>query len=102
MSNIYNILSVTLLLHRTNIKTYIKHKFRKEIIPNNGENPPYKPIMDNVIDCLIERCSRNSWEGYKYGNLNIVLYGQTKKLKDLCNEFMKYDEIEYWISLANK
>lgn len=55
MSNIYNILSVTLLLHRTNIKTYIKHKFRKEIIPNNGENPPYKPIMDNVMDCLMER-----------------------------------------------
>ena len=55
MSNTYNTLPVTLLLHRNNLKTYFKHKFRKEIIARNGENPPYKPIMDNVMDCLMER-----------------------------------------------
>jgi hypothetical protein len=30
VSNIYNILPVTLLLHRTDLKTFIRHKFRRD------------------------------------------------------------------------
>jgi len=28
---------------------------------------------------------------YKYGNLNMILYGQKTWLKDLCDEFKKYE-----------
>jgi len=30
-------------------------------------------------------------EEYKYGNLNMILYGQKRRLKDLCDEFKKYE-----------
>jgi hypothetical protein len=94
VSNIYNTFPETLLFHRTDLKDYIDYKFSKETNHSNGENPPYKLIMDNVMDCLMDRDAVEMVEEYKYGNFNMVLYGQTKKFKDACNEFMKYNEID--------
>ena len=73
VSNIYNTFPETLLFHRTELKAYIDSKFYKENIHSNGETPPYKLIMDNVMDCLMNRDAVKIVEEYKYGNLNMVL-----------------------------
>jgi hypothetical protein len=54
-SNIYNSFPETLLFHRTAIKAYIDSKFSKEYLHGKGEEIIYKLIMDNVMDCLMDR-----------------------------------------------
>lgn len=43
------------------------------------------------MDCLMDREAVEIVEEYKYGNLNMILYGQKTWLKDLCDEFKKYE-----------
>jgi hypothetical protein len=47
--------------------------------------------MDNVMNCLMDRETVEIVEEYKYRNLNMILYGQKRRLKDLCHEFKKYE-----------
>ena len=91
VSNIYTTFPEILLFHRTDLKAYIDSKFSKEYIHGKGGGIMYKLIMDNVMDCLMDREAVEIVEEYKYGNLNMILYGQKKKLKDLCDEFKKYE-----------
>jgi hypothetical protein len=91
VSNIYNTFPEILLFHRTDLKAYIDSKISKEYIHGKGGGIMYKLIMDNVMDCLMDREAVEIVEEYKYGNLNMILYGQKKKLKDLCDEFKKYE-----------
>ena len=91
VSNIYTTFPEILLFHRTDLKAYIDSKFSKEYIHGKGGGIMYNLIMDNVMDCLMDREAVEIVEEYKYGNLNMILYGQKKKLKDLCDEFKKYE-----------
>jgi hypothetical protein len=69
-----------MLFHRTDHKSYIDYKFRKENIHSKEENPPpCKLIMDNVMDSLMDRDTVEIVKEYKYGNLNMLFYRQTKK-----------------------
>jgi len=43
------------------------------------------------MDCLMNREAIEIVDEYKYGNLNMILYGQKTWLKDLCDEFKKYE-----------
>jgi hypothetical protein len=93
VSNIYDTFPETLLFHRTDLKSYIDPKFSKEYLHGKG-GIIYKLVMDNVMDCLMDREAVEIVEEYKYGNLNMILYGQKRRLKDLCDEFKKYEIVD--------
>ena len=46
--------------------------------------------MDNVMNCLMKRDAIEIVSEYEYGDFKMILYGK-KKLKDLCDEFKKYE-----------
>jgi len=50
----------------------------------------YKLVMDNGMNCLMERDAIEIVSEYEYGDFKMILYGK-KKLKDLCDEFKKYE-----------
>ena len=93
VSNIYDTFPETLLFHRTDLKSYIDPKFSKEYLHGKG-GIIYKLVMDNVMDCLMNREAIEIVDEYKYGNLNMILYGQKRRLKDLCDEFKKYEIVD--------
>jgi hypothetical protein len=90
VSGIYDTFPETLLFHRTDLKAYIDAKFNQEYLHSKG-GTIYKLIMDNVMGCLIHRDAVEIVTEYEYGDLKMILYGSKKKLKDMCDDFKKYE-----------
>jgi hypothetical protein len=91
VSGIVETFPETLLFHRTDLKSAIDDKFSEKPL-HTKRKTMYKLVMDNVMNCLIKRNAVEIITEYEYGEFNMVLYGKTKKLKDLCNKFRNYDD----------
>jgi hypothetical protein len=89
VSGIYETFPETLLFHRTALKSAIDDKFSQKS-SHHKEKTIYKLVMDNVMNCLMKRDAIEIVSEYEYGDFKMILYGK-KKLKDLCDEFKKYE-----------
>jgi hypothetical protein len=78
------------LFHRTDLKAFIDSKLSQEYLAGKG-GTLYELVMTNVMNCLIGRNAVEISNKYPYGDSDMVLYKKSKKLMDLCNEFMKYE-----------
>jgi hypothetical protein len=94
MIRIYDTFPETLLFHRTDLKSYIDQKLSQEY-SHGTPGTLYKIIMDNVMDCLMDRDAVEKVTEYEYGDSMMVLYGRKKILNDLRDEFKKYEMIDY-------
>ena len=89
VSGIFETFPETLLFLRTDLKSAIDDKFSQKSF-HHKEKTIYKLVMDNVMNCLMERDAIEIVSEYEYGDFKMILYGK-KKLKDLCDEFRKYE-----------
>ncbi|MBA3749419.1 MAG: hypothetical protein H0X03_00695 [Nitrosopumilus sp.] len=91
MSGIYDTFPETLLFHRNDFKAFIDRKVRHEY-SHDKIGRLYKLIMDKIMDCLKARDAVEIVSEYEYGDSKMILYGKKKELKDLCDEFKKYED----------